>query len=130
MFLFCSRAFVLGVLVVAAPPDARLVTPPWCAVEPLVHTPEDVQSPRIGGVSVVHDAVFEYERAHTRPLTRVRRHVGSGHCRVLGDRPLAAFRQRFADPVYRPCSFAPVVVLRPLKLLLLSERDIEVEIEV
>src|SRR5712692_10346869 len=92
----------LVVLVVAAPPDARLVTPLGGAIEPLVHAPEAVQSACIGGIGVVDDAVLEYERAHARPLPRVRGHVGSGHrcerrgpvgCRARGnrgDRPLAA----------------------------------------
>src|SRR6185436_10439175 len=49
----------LVVLVVAVPPDARLVAPLWCAVEPLVHAPEAVQPARIGGIAVVNDAVLE-----------------------------------------------------------------------
>src|SRR5262249_35443633 len=56
------------VLVVAAPPDARLVPPLGGAVEPLVHAPEAVQSTRIGGIGVVDDAVLEHERAHARPI--------------------------------------------------------------
>src|SRR6266536_4686775 len=75
----------LVVLVVAAPPDARFVAPLGGAVEPLVHAPEAVQSARIGGIGVVDDAVLERERAHARPLARVRGHVGSGHGRVVGD---------------------------------------------
>src|SRR3989338_1574657 len=61
----------LVVLVVAAPPAARLVAPLGCAVEPLVHAPEAVQSARISGIGVVDDAVLERERAHARPLARV-----------------------------------------------------------
>src|SRR5512134_3237286 len=80
-----SMSFTLGsapvVLVVAAPPDARLVAPLGGAVEPLVHAPEGVQSARIGGIGVVDDAVLERERAHARPLARVRGHVGSAHGR-------------------------------------------------
>src|SRR5467141_4401176 len=93
----------LVVLVVAAPPDARIfVAPSWRPVEPLVHAPEAVQSARIGGIGVVHDAVLEYERAHARPHARIRGHVGSGHGRVLGDGPLAAAQL--------PRRLAPVVV--------------------
>src|SRR3989442_5938071 len=80
------RRSALVVLVVAAHPEACLVAPLGCAVEPLVHTPEAVQPARIGGIGVVDDAVLERERAHARPLARVRGHVGSGHGRVLGDR--------------------------------------------
>src|SRR5262250_1494499 len=75
------RGSVLVVLVVAAPPDARLVTPLGGAVEPLVHAPEAVQSARIGGIGVVDDAVLKRERAQARPLARVRGHIGAGHGR-------------------------------------------------
>src|SRR5207244_6424250 len=75
------RRSALLVLVVAAPPDARLVAPPGGAVEPLVHAPEAVQSARIGGIGVVDNASLERERAHARPLARVRGHVGSAHGR-------------------------------------------------
>src|ERR687892_1411533 len=125
----------LLVLVVTAPPDARLVAPLGGAVEPLGHSPEAVQSARIGGIGVVDDAVLEHERAHARPLARVRGHVGSGHgsersgpvgCRArgyLGDRPLAAAQL--------PRRLAPVVVFdASLALLLLGEPDAEVEVEV
>src|SRR6266545_3560826 len=88
---FMTVRSALVVLIVAAPPDARLVTPLGCAVEPLVHAPEAIQSARIGGIGVVDDAVLERERAHARPLARVRGYVGSGHGRDLGDRPLALF---------------------------------------
>src|SRR5438046_1288136 len=90
------RRSVLVVLVVAAPPDARLVTPFGGAVEPLVHAPEAVQSARIGGIGVVDDTVLEHERAHARPLARVRGRVGSGHGRVVADRrPRHAARHPF-----------------------------------
>src|SRR5438034_11312422 len=69
----------LVVLVAEAPPGACLVAPLGGAVEPLVHAPEAVESARIGGIGVVDDAVLERERAHARPLARVRGHVGSGH---------------------------------------------------
>src|SRR2546423_2235951 len=112
----------LVVLVVAAPPEARLVAPLGCAVEPLVHAPEAVHSARIGGIGVVDHAVLERERAQARPLARVRGHVGSGRGRA-GDRPLAAgFRdQRRLTPV--------IVFDAPLALLLLGEPDVEVEVE-
>src|SRR5467141_209215 len=108
----------LVVLVVAAPPEARLVAPLGCAVEPLVHAPKAVQSPRIGGIGVVDDAVLERERADARPLAHERGRVGSGRGRELGDRPLVAgfLEQR---------RLAPVVVFDdPLSLLLLGERRV------
>src|SRR3989475_9984402 len=80
----------LVVLVVAAPPEARLVAPLGCAVEPLVHAPKAVQSARIGGIGVVDDAVLERECADARPLAHERGRVGSGRGRELGDRPLLA----------------------------------------
>src|SRR5437660_1458057 len=78
----------LVVLVVAAPPHARLVAPLGGAVEPLVHAPEAVQSARISGISVVDDAVLEHEGAHARPLAHERGRVGSGHGRDLRHGPL------------------------------------------
>jgi hypothetical protein len=108
---------------VAAPPDARLVASLGGAIEPLVHAPEAVQSARVGGIGVVDDAVLEHERTHARPLARVRAHVSSGHGRDLRDRPLVAAQL--------PRRLAPVVVFdAPLALLLLSELDVEVEVEV
>src|SRR5262249_52517790 len=109
----------LVVLVVAAPPDARLVAPPRGAVEPLVHAPEAVQSPRIGRIGVVDDAVLEDERAHARPLAYIRGRVGSAHGGHLDD----GLRSR--RRVHRAA--APVVVFGdPLALLLLGGPDVEV----
>src|SRR6266404_3783934 len=114
----------LVVLVVAAPPGARLVAPLGGAVEPLVHAPEAVQSARIGGIGVVDDAVLEHECTHARSLARVRGHVGSGHGRVIGD----GLRDRCR--VHRVATALVVVFDAPLALLLLGERDVEVEVEV
>src|SRR6266849_8321479 len=119
----------LVVLIVAAPPDARLVAPLGGAVEPLVHAPEAVQSARIGGIGVVHDAVLEHERAHARPLARVRGRVGSGHGRVVADRrPRHAARQPLVTALL-PGGFAPIVVFDAFALLLLGKRSAEVEVE-
>src|SRR5688572_19130012 len=102
----------LVVLVVAAPPDARLVAPLGGAVEPLVHAPEAVHSARIGGIGVVDDAVLERERAHAGSLARVRGRVGSRHGRDR-DFPLA---------VALPPRLLPVVLLDArLALLRLGE---------
>src|SRR5206468_6864480 len=78
----------LIVLVVAPPPDSRLVAPLGGAVEPLIHAPEAIQSTRIGRIGMVDDAVLDHERAHARPLARVGERVGSAHGRHLGDRSL------------------------------------------
>src|SRR6266852_2471329 len=124
-----QRRSALVVLVVAASPDARLVAPLGCAVEPLVHAPEAVQSACIGGIGVVDDAVLEHERADARPIARVRGYVGSGHGRERGDRPLTA--GFLGQRAYLPPRLAPVVVFDdPLELLLLGEPDVEVEVEV
>src|SRR5258705_12202663 len=118
----------LVVLVVAAPPDARLVAPPRRSIEPLIHAPEAVQSARIGGIGVVDDAVLARERAHARPIALVRGRVGSAHGRELGLRPRAATLLTRA-PLKR--RLAPVVVFdAPLALLLLGEGDVEVGVEV
>src|SRR5438876_6029438 len=103
----------LVVLIVAAPPDARLVAPFGCAVEPLVHAPEAVQSARIGGIGLVDDAVLKRERAHARPRARVRGHIGSGHGRE-GDGSLVAAPRPLA-----PRRLAPVVVFDAPRALLL-----------
>ena len=49
---------LFAVLVVAAPPDARLIATLGGAVEPLICAPETVQSARIGRIGVVDDAVL------------------------------------------------------------------------
>src|SRR3981081_380764 len=51
------------VLVVAAPPDPRLVAPAWRAVKPLVHAPEPIEPPGVGRVGVVDVAPIEHEGA-------------------------------------------------------------------
>src|SRR5438105_7028178 len=79
----------LVVLVVAAPPDARLVASFGGAVEPLVHAPEAVQSAGIGGIGVVDDAVLAHERAEARQFALVGGRVGSGRRREIGDKSLA-----------------------------------------
>src|SRR5882672_8597172 len=118
-----------AVLVVAAPPDARLVAPLWGAVEPRVHAPDGVQSARIGGVGVIRDAVLERERAHAGPLARVRGHIGSGHDRVVADRvPGHAGREPLVVALL-PGGLAPIVVFDAFALLLLAKRNAEVEVE-
>src|SRR5258708_16148767 len=118
----------LVVLVVAAPPDARLAAPLGGAVEPLVHAPDSVHPARIGGIGVVDDAVLEHERADARSVARVRRHVGSSHGRDHGDRPLAA---GLGQRAYLPLFLAPVVVFDgPLALLLLVVPDVEVAVAI
>src|SRR6266566_1041139 len=116
------------VLVVAAPPDARLVATLGGAVEPLVHAPDSVHPARIGGIGVVDDAVLERERAHARPIAMVRSRVGSAHGRELGLRPLATTLLTRAPLKHR---LAPVVVFDAyLALPLLGERDTKVVVEV
>src|SRR4051812_13290537 len=87
------RLSSLAVLIMAAPPDASLVAPLGCAIQPLVHAPEAIHSAGVGGISMVDDAVLEHERAHARPLARVCGNVGSGHSRDLCDGSLATLRQ-------------------------------------
>src|SRR5262245_19263615 len=115
------------VFVVVAPPDARVVATPGRAVEPLVHAPEAVHSPRIGGVGVVDDAVLEHESAHARPFPDVRGHVGSGHGRHPADVPLVTPLRTLG----RPRRLALVVVFdAPRPLLLRGEPDAELGVEV
>src|SRR3984893_1448127 len=63
------------VLVVAVPPYTGLVATEWCAVEPLVHTPEAVYPALVRRVGVVHNTVLERKRAQARPFAPVRRPV-------------------------------------------------------
>src|ERR1700722_10406963 len=114
----------LEVLVMAAEPRARFVASLWRPVEPLVHAPDAVQTPCIGGIGVVDDTVLEHERAQARPIAPVRRRVRSAACRELGDRLWNRSR------VERVAAALVVVFDGPLALLLLGERDIEVEVEV
>src|SRR5207245_3427420 len=105
------RRSALAVLVVAAPPDARLVAPLGCAVEPLVYAPDAVHPALIGGIGVVDDAVLEHERAHARQFAQVRGRVDSGHGPQFRDRPLAAGLEDRRH-VHRPV----VVIDRPRAL--------------
>src|SRR5262249_49635640 len=111
------------VLVVASPPDARLVPALGCAVEPLVHAPDPVHTARISGIGVVDDTVLEHERAHARPFAMERGRIGPAKGRELrlGLRA-ATLRTR--------ARLAPVVVFDAFALLLLGERGGEVEVEI
>src|SRR4029077_7579581 len=110
---FATRAKLrsaLGILVMAAPPDARLIAALGSAVEPLIHPPESVESTRIGRIGMVDDAILEHERAHARPLARVGGHVGSGHRRVIADRIARHAGRHPLVVAYRQRRLAPVVV--------------------
>src|SRR5262245_34846916 len=77
------RARSVLVLVVPAPPAAAgLVAPLGCAVEPLEHPPEAVQSARECGIRLVHGSVLEREGAHAGSLAQVRGGVCAAHLRV------------------------------------------------
>src|SRR5277367_5071915 len=118
----------LVVFVVEVPPVAGLVAPLGGAVEPLVCAPKAVQSARVGRIGVVDGAVREHERAHARPLARVGGDVSAGHGRALG----SAFGCRPRGYLgNRPRRRAPVVVFgASFALLLVGDRDVEVEVEV
>jgi hypothetical protein len=72
----------------------------------------------------VDDAVLECERAHSRRLARVRRRVRTGRGGHLCEPRAGAFKDRLR------IDRAVVVFDVPLALLLLGDRDGEVEIEV
>src|SRR5262245_7362017 len=107
-----------------APPDTRLVASLRGAVQPLVHSPEAVQTARISGVSVVDNAALEHKRAHAGPLARVSVGVSSGHGCVHGD------RLRDRRRVHGVTTPLVVVLNGPLALLLLGESHAEVRVEV
>src|SRR6476660_5603614 len=97
-----------------AKPECRFVASLGSAVEPLIHSPEPVQSASIGGVSMVDDSILECERAHSRPLARVGIHVGSGHGRYFRYRPLTPARSPLSSslPCERyTCRSLPTVVV-------------------
>src|SRR5262245_22580859 len=110
----------------AAKPHASLVASLGRTIEPLVHAPDAVHTARISGVAVVDDAVLEHEGTHALTFTRIRTHVrachGSEHSRT-GSR-----HSRLSDDHHGV--IAAEVVFGPFALLLLSERRVEVKIEV
>src|SRR3954469_14183901 len=121
----CARRHF--VLVMPAPPDARLVASERGTIEPLVRAPERVQSARIGGVRVVDRAALADERADAGALACVRGHVGPRAGREFGHRPFAAALLACAP---LPRRLAPVVVLDALAALLrFGEGDVEVGVE-
>jgi hypothetical protein len=69
------------VLVVPPKPRHWFVPPIRCPIEPLVHSPERVEAPRVGGVCVVDDTLKESECTHARRLAGVGRDVGASHGR-------------------------------------------------
>src|SRR2546428_1312834 len=119
----CRSALV--VLVVAAPPEARLVATLGRAVEPLVHAPETVQPARIREIGVVDDAVLERERAHARRLSRIRCNVGPDRGRHFDDWTLRTLLRRRAKSLW-----AEVVHGDSRPLLLLRVARLEVVVEV
>src|SRR6266849_522643 len=115
----------LGVLVVAAPPEARLIAPVGCAVEPLVHAPEAVQPARVRRVGVVHDAVLERERAHAGPFVPVGLPVRTNDARCEFVEPGTFLTSR------RPKVHLAEVVLDGSRVpFLLGMRRLEVVVEV
>src|SRR5260370_35921093 len=66
---FVIRASSFLILVVATPPDSGLVAPLRRAIEPLIHSPEPVQSARVWDTGVVNAAPLARERARPRPFT-------------------------------------------------------------
>src|SRR6185437_4796500 len=67
-----SLVLFLGVFIVPVPPDAAcFVAPARRTIEPLIRTPQDVESARIGRIGVIHGAVFQREGAHARQFAQV-----------------------------------------------------------
>src|SRR5436309_1523766 len=83
--LHSSPPSLAVVLVMAAPPEPRLIAPLGRAVEPLVHAPEAVHPALVRGVGVVHNPILQHERAHTGPFLPVRRPVCSNAGNELRD---------------------------------------------
>src|SRR5262249_3049535 len=104
---------------------ARLVSPAWRSVEPLVHAPERVEPPRVRGVGVVGGPALDADGAHSGPFPRVRGPVGAGGGRPRREGPLC---RRLLGRLRR--LVAEVVFDGAGALLLLREGDVEVEVEV
>src|SRR5213594_1398491 len=112
------------VLVMAAPPEPRLVTALGRAVEPLVHAPEAVHPALVRGVGVVHNPILQHERAHTGPFLPVRRPVCSNARSELGDEGIILARHGQSQ-IHR----AEVVLDSSRLPLLLGVRHMEVVVE-
>ena len=82
-FAWRPLAGISHVLVMPPKPWPRFVPPIRRPVKPLVHPPERVEAARVGGVSVVDDAVGEYECTHARRLAGVSGDVSAGHGRKI-----------------------------------------------
>src|SRR5690349_3558743 len=72
------------------PPKTGFVAPFGSAVEPLVHTPQPVQTASIRRVGVIDDTIFEHEGAHARLLAPEGGPVGTDARRELRAGPLLA----------------------------------------
>src|SRR5256884_2375433 len=112
------------VLVMAAPPEPRLVPALGRAVEPLVHAPEAVHPALVRGVGVVHNPILQHERAHTGPFLPVRRPVCSNARSELGDEGIILARHGQSQ-IHR----AEVVLDSSRLPLLLGVRHMEVVVE-
>src|SRR5580704_821959 len=75
-----ESAFVVRVvLVVAPPPDARLVAALGSAIEPLVSAPQRIEPSRIGRVRVIDRAILKDKGTHSWSIACVGGRVGSAH---------------------------------------------------
>src|ERR1700733_12099141 len=67
--MMIAAAFRLVFIFVVAPEPfviAFLITAKRRPVEPLVHSPQSIQSTFVRRVGVIYDAIFKYKTAHTR----------------------------------------------------------------
>ena len=103
-----------------------LVAPFRRAVQPGVHAPDRVRAARVRGIAVVDHAVLQHEGAHALAFAQVGGRVGAGR-----RRPGHEFRRRRrGGRQFHGGIVAPEVVFRPLALLGLGERGIEVVVEI
>src|SRR6185437_3458893 len=113
-----------GVFIVAAPPDALLVATLGRAIEPLIGAPQSVEAARVGGIGVEDGALLKREGAHARPIAHVGPPVSSADRRESRDglRNLRRRQRMIATPI--------IVLDAALALLVLGDRDVEIEVEV
>jgi hypothetical protein len=117
----------MGVLVMAADPvfgRVPFVAAIRHAVEHWIEPEHEFAAPCVGRVGVVHEAVFEREGAHAWQLSQVSGQVGTDRGRELRD--CVPLDTRFQDGQQLDRA---VVVSGAAALLLLSERNAEIEVE-
>src|ERR1041385_1697814 len=120
-----------SVFIMSVPPETAVLVPAFgSAIEPLVHSPESVETSGISGVGVINDPVLERERAHAGTFADVGIDVGTGSGCEFGRSFGSGARERGRFAAGFDRRLAAIVVLDSLALLFFGERDVEIIIEI